>query len=80
MGKQNRSSFKLKKQVSISRPLEILHIDLCGPIKVKVEEARSMCLWLWMTTQGSLGQYFENTRWNLWNFLGYLCQTSSNKP
>ena len=31
-GKQTRSSFKPKKVVSSSRPLELLHMDLCGPM------------------------------------------------
>ena len=30
--KQVRSSFKLRKQVSTSRILELLHMDLCGPL------------------------------------------------
>ncbi|XP_074291468.1 uncharacterized protein LOC141618264 [Silene latifolia] len=34
-GKQVRSSFKSKKFVSTSKPLELLHIDLCGPMRVR---------------------------------------------
>ena len=34
-GKQIRSSFKPKKQVTSSRTLELLHMDLCGPLKVQ---------------------------------------------
>ncbi|XP_069154328.1 sporulation-specific protein 15-like [Solanum lycopersicum] len=34
-GKQIRSSFKPKKQVNSSRTLELLHMDLCGPLKVQ---------------------------------------------
>ncbi|XP_074306156.1 uncharacterized protein LOC141641393 [Silene latifolia] len=34
-GKQVRSSFKSKKSVSTSKPLELLHIDLCGPMRVR---------------------------------------------
>jgi len=33
--KQVRSSFKPKKCVSTTRPLELLHMDLCGPIPVR---------------------------------------------
>jgi len=33
-GKHVRSSFKSKKVVSTSRPLELLHVDLCGPMRV----------------------------------------------
>lgn len=34
-GKQTRSSFKTKKGVSTTRPLELLHMDLCGPVRVQ---------------------------------------------
>ena len=33
-GKQVRSSFKSKNLVTTSRPLELLHIDLFGPMNV----------------------------------------------
>nr|XP_010322045.1 uncharacterized protein LOC101268110 [Solanum lycopersicum] len=33
-GKQVRSSFKLKLTVSTTKPLELLHMDLCGPMRV----------------------------------------------
>jgi len=33
-GKQVRTSFKPKKYVSTSRPLELLHVDLCGPMRI----------------------------------------------
>ena len=33
-GKHVKSSFKSKKVVSTSRPLELLHVDLCGPMRV----------------------------------------------
>ena len=32
--KQTKNSFKSKGMVSISRPLELLHIDLFGPIRI----------------------------------------------
>jgi hypothetical protein len=32
-GKQVRSSFKLKNLVSTTKPLELIHIDLCGPMR-----------------------------------------------
>ncbi|XP_070002292.1 uncharacterized protein [Nicotiana sylvestris] len=34
-GKHVKSSFKSKKDVSTSKPLDLLHIDLCGPMRVK---------------------------------------------
>ena len=33
-GKQSKCSFPLKKEVSTSRPLELLHLDLFGPTQV----------------------------------------------
>ena len=33
LGKQNKSSFQKKKVVSTSRPLELLHMNLFGPIR-----------------------------------------------
>ena len=33
-GKQLRNSFKLKNCVSTNRPLEMLHMDLCGPMRI----------------------------------------------
>jgi len=33
-GKQVRTSFKSKNCISTSRPLELLRVDLCGPIKI----------------------------------------------
>ena len=32
-GKQTRTSFKRKSTVSSSRPLEQIHMDLCGPMR-----------------------------------------------
>ena len=34
-GKQVKSSFKPKKMVSTSRPCELLHVDLCGPMRIR---------------------------------------------
>ena len=33
-GKQVQNSFKSKKRVSTTRPLEMLHINLCGPMRI----------------------------------------------
>ena len=32
-GKQTRTSFKSKNEVSTKKPLELLHMDLCGPMR-----------------------------------------------
>ncbi|XP_070005337.1 uncharacterized mitochondrial protein AtMg00300-like [Nicotiana sylvestris] len=34
-GKYVNSSFKSKRNVSTSKPLELLHMDLCGPMRVQ---------------------------------------------
>lgn len=33
-GKQNKSSFKAKKEVNTSVPLELLHMDFYGAVRV----------------------------------------------
>ncbi|XP_069143303.1 uncharacterized protein [Solanum lycopersicum] len=43
-GKQIRSSFKPKKQVTSSRTLELLHMDLCGPLKVQSRNGKKHIL------------------------------------
>ena len=30
------ASFPIKKEVSTTRPLELIHMDLCGPMRVQV--------------------------------------------
>ena len=35
LGKQVKSSFKLKDGISTKRPLEMLHIDLFGPTRTQ---------------------------------------------
>ena len=35
MGKQVRSSFKPKNMVSTTKPLELIHMDLCGPMRTQ---------------------------------------------
>ena len=34
-GKMTRSSFPSKKEVSTTRPLDLIHMDLCGPMRVQ---------------------------------------------
>nr|XP_025883705.1 uncharacterized protein LOC112940164 [Solanum lycopersicum] len=43
-GKQIRSSFKPKNQVTSSRTLELLHMDLCGPLKVQSRNGKKYIL------------------------------------
>ena len=54
-GKQVKNSFKSKRCVSTSRPLEVLHIDLCGPMRIMsrggkryvcvIVDDYSRCIW-----------------------------------
>ena len=37
-GKKVRSSFKPKLTVSTTKPLELLHMDLCGPMRVQSQD------------------------------------------
>ncbi|XP_049358857.1 uncharacterized protein LOC125823532 [Solanum verrucosum] len=43
-GKQTRSSFKPKKQVSSSRVLELMHMGLCGPVKIQSRNGKKYIL------------------------------------
>jgi len=54
-GKQVKNSFKSKRCVSTSRPLEMLHINLCGPMRIMsrggkryvcvIVDDYSRCIW-----------------------------------
>ncbi|KAI4295042.1 hypothetical protein MLD38_040690 [Melastoma candidum] len=44
LGKQTKSSFKSKNEVSTSQPLELLHMDLFGPTRVQSVGGRRYCL------------------------------------
>src|ERR1044071_7327378 len=35
MGKQVKNSFKSKNHVSTSNPLELIHMDICGPMRIQ---------------------------------------------
>jgi hypothetical protein len=47
-GKQTRTKFK-SKEYSMTKPLEILHSNICGPTRMKMEK-NTLCYWL-MTTK-----------------------------
>ncbi|XP_057546012.1 uncharacterized protein LOC130825003 [Amaranthus tricolor] len=40
-GKQVRSSFKPKNVMTTSRPLELIHMDLCGPMRIQSRSGKS---------------------------------------
>ena len=52
--KQVRSSFITKKMISTARPYEILHIDLCGSIRVRSIRGKSYTLVIVEEKQGAL--------------------------
>ena len=41
-GKHVKNSFKSKKFVSTFKPLELLHIDLCGPMRIMSRGGKGM--------------------------------------
>ena len=43
LGKQHKCSFHLKNEVSTSKPLQLLHLDLFGPTQVKSMGGMSYC-------------------------------------
>ena len=65
-GKQVRSSFKSKKEVSSSKPLELIHMDLCGPMQVRSRGGKNTFLLLLMTFHGTLGLFscLQRTRYS----------------
>ena len=67
-GKQVKNSFKSKRCVSTTRPLEMLHIDLCGPMSIISKGSkRYVCIivndysrFTWTLFLGSKDETFEN--------------------
>ena len=57
-GKQVYSSFKPTNNISTSRPLELLHMDLCGPISIQSLERSKYILVIVMTIPASHGSLF----------------------
>ena len=43
-GNKIRSSFKTKKQVTSSRVLELIHMNICGPFKVQSRNGKKYIL------------------------------------
>ncbi|XP_021768489.1 coiled-coil domain-containing protein 186-like [Chenopodium quinoa] len=43
-GKQVRTSFKSKKMVSSTKPLELIHMDLCGPMRIQSRSGKKYVL------------------------------------
>ena len=41
LGKQTRTSFKTKDKLSTSRPLQLVHMDLCGPSRTNAPGGES---------------------------------------
>jgi len=67
-GKLVRNSFKLKNYVSTTRPLEMLHMDLCGPMRVTSRGGKRYVLvivndysrFTWTLFLASEDEIFEN--------------------
>ena len=41
LGKQTRTSFKSKEELSTRRPLQLVHMDLCGPARTRKPSGES---------------------------------------
>lgn len=57
--KQTKISFKPKKKVSTSKPLEFIHMDLCGPVKIQSRGGKRYILSLWMIFKIHLDHVFK---------------------
>ena len=53
--KQIRMSHKMMQHSSTSKILELLHMDLMGPMQVECLGGKGMCLYVLMITQDSHG-------------------------
>ena len=53
--KQIRMTHKMMQHPSTTRTLELLHMDLMGPMQVESLGGKGMCLYVLMTTQDSRG-------------------------
>jgi len=68
-GKQVKNSFKSKRCASTTRPLELLHTDLCGPMRIMSRGGkRYVCVivddysrFTWTLFLGSKDETFENS-------------------
>jgi len=67
-GKQVRNSFKLKNGVTTTHPLKLLHVDLCGPMRITSRGAKIYVLvmvddysrFTWTLFLASKDETFEN--------------------
>ena len=79
LGKQTKVSFKSTGSSSISQPLQLLHMDLCGPVAVpSISGARYMLVviddysrYTWVIFQSSKRHTFENLK-ELFNWISNL--------
>ena len=64
-GKQTRTSFKPKDIVSTSKPLELLHLDLFGPIKTQCNTLQTYtpCSSHGVISRGCYGCYKNTLKW-----------------
>ncbi|KAI3810682.1 hypothetical protein L1987_20304 [Smallanthus sonchifolius] len=71
-GKQQRKSHKLKLQNSIDTPLELLHMDLFGPISIRSIGGKSFCLVVTDDYSRFSWVHFLSTKDETANILQYL--------
>ena len=56
-GKYEKASHRSKDMTNISEPLQLIHINLFGPVNVMSISRKIFALVWWMTTQNTLGYF-----------------------
>ena len=79
LGKQHRGSFHLKNEVSTSKPLQLLHLDLFGPTKVKSMGGMSFCFVIVDDYSRFTWVFFLAHKNTLWMFLLAFAKGLKNK-
>ncbi|XP_072087067.1 uncharacterized protein [Arachis hypogaea] len=69
MGKQIKTSFKPKEDVSTKKPLELLHLDLFGPTRTQSLGGKSYGMCFILNIKENLGKFDPKTHEEI--FLGY---------
>ncbi|XP_072072112.1 uncharacterized protein [Arachis hypogaea] len=69
MGKQIKTSFKPKEDVSTKKPLELLHLDLFGPTRTQSLGGKSYGMCFILNIKENLGKFDPKTHEGI--FLGY---------
>nr|GEW91842.1 hypothetical protein [Tanacetum cinerariifolium] len=74
MGKSTKKTHKPKSKDTNQEKLYLLHMDLCGPMRVEALMKRSISSSSWMITLDSLGRFFEKQKPTGPNFIDWYRQ------